>query len=127
MAKKTVKKAKKTTIKRSFSKLKKEIKKIPIEFREVPNSLIDKIIEIEKHLFDLQLDIKKNGVIEIYENGIQKTRRVNPALSAYQQELKNYNATIKAISDFLTKYQEIFKKQDNDGELDDFYKESENR
>lgn len=111
----------------ALTKLKKEIGKIPEEFREIPLSMIKKIDEMERHMKDLQGDVKRNGTIEIYENGAQKTRRANPALSAYQQEIKNYNATVKALTGYIDKYQEVFKQEEVDDSLDEFFKESENR
>lgn len=71
----------------------------------------DKLIRIKRYIEELQYldyiivglksDIEANGEIELYENGNQKTRRTNPALTTYIDTIKAYNALLRQVSEIL--------------------------
>lgn len=87
------------------------IEKLPDDNLTKKNLTPDKMIKISRYIEELQyldtiiknlkFDIKKNGEIEIYKNGIQETRRANPALTIYLDTIKTYNQLFRQITEIL--------------------------
>ena len=68
-------------------------------------TLIDGLIEqacfAYVQLKELNEIIEKNGVVEKFKQGKQQFNREQPAMKSYNSLLKNYNAVIKELSEFL--------------------------
>ena len=52
-------------------------------------------------LIELNEIIEKKGVIENFKQGKQQFTREQPAVKTYNALIKNYNITIKQLSEFL--------------------------
>lgn len=67
--------------------------------------LIEKIIDKTAFLLaqsdELELRIKNEGSIEIFENGAQKMLREHPASKSYNQVVKNINTSITTLMKLL--------------------------
>ncbi len=94
--------------------------KAKIELKEQKLNLLKKIFEnitenkkalvtglIEQYAFmyvqlkELNEIIEKKGVVENFKQGKQQFIREQPAVKAYNALIKNYNITIKQLSEFL--------------------------
>lgn len=64
-------------------------------------SLVDKAMFMEQTLAKLKEKIEQDGVVTIMCQGSYEIERENPALKSYTSLIKNYNSTIKQISDLL--------------------------
>lgn len=85
---------------------------LPENTLEVMTPLIENAAFMKITMDDLQKEITKNGAVEIYQNGAnQQGRKQSAAVQAYNQIIKNYNATIKLLSDKMpvVKVKEVFR------------------
>lgn len=79
----------------------------PIRKRLTPDKMIrikkyiDELLYLDHVILGLKDDIDQNGEIEIYQNGIQRTRRTNPALTTYIDTIKAYNQLLRQVSEIL--------------------------
>lgn len=67
----------------------------------VISKCIEELKYYENIIKNLKKDIKKNGEIEVYKNGIQETRRINPSLKCLNDTIKIYSQLLKQISEIL--------------------------
>lgn len=65
------------------------------------NGLIEQACFMYVQLVDLNEKIEKNGVVENFKQGKQEFQRESPASKTYNAMVKNYNATIKQLSEFI--------------------------
>ena len=71
----------------------------------------DKMIRLRRYLEELEYldfiilglkaDIAEHGEIEVYENGAQRTRRTNPALTTLIDTIKAYNQLFRQASEIV--------------------------
>lgn len=77
-------------------------------------------------LKELNEIIEKKGVVENFKQGKQQFIREQPAVKAYNALIKNYNITIKQLSEFLlqeTQFQWMTNLSDlNKEEINELYK-----
>ena len=64
-------------------------------------SLIAEIEFMKKTLTSLKKEINTNGVVTEMCQGKYNISRANPAITAYNAMVKNYNSTIKQVYDLL--------------------------
>jgi len=62
---------------------------------------VEELQYLEYIIASLKDDIQENGTIELYKNGIQETRRTNPALTTYTETIKVYNQFFRQLSDIF--------------------------
>ena len=72
----------------------------------------DKMIRLRRYLEELEYldyiilglksDIAEHGEIEVYENGAQRTRRTNPALTTLIDTIKTYNQLFRQASEIVS-------------------------
>ena len=65
------------------------------------NKYIDELKFLEGAIKSLKVDVKKNGYIEVYKNGIQETRRTNPAYTSYLTTIKTYSNLFQIVVEVL--------------------------
>lgn len=58
---------------------------------------VEELTYIEYILIRLKDEVELYDPIELYENGSQKTRRTNPALSTYNDMLKTYHYLLRQV------------------------------
>lgn len=63
--------------------------------------LIEQSVFMYVQLKELNEIIEKNGPVENFKQGKQQFVREQPALKSYNALMKNYNVTIKQLSEFL--------------------------
>lgn len=67
-------------------------------------TLINKLCEragfMSATLQELEQIINEEGAVELFEQGSQKITREHPAAKTYNIMIKNYNATVKLLSNF---------------------------
>jgi len=88
--------------KRSFAANKRAIASLPENKREIAEDLLEKVIFMAEELDRLQGIIREKGWTEPYQNGknqfgVHKTAETD----AYNNLIKNYNTTIKTLSDMI--------------------------
>lgn len=95
------------------NKQKKELKenklailnKIFESVKENQKALVQGLIEqacfMYVQLKELNEIIEKNGAVENFKQGKQQFTREQPAMKTYNSMIKNYNTTIKQLSEFL--------------------------
>lgn len=93
-----------------MAKLKKvNISQIEETFKNIENenisslglSLIKELRFMGVTLNKLKKEIRERGVITMMDQGKYTIERSNPAITSYNTMVKNYNSTIKQISDLL--------------------------
>lgn len=94
--KKLVVKKLKASENKQFIALKAVLSKIPTEKENEARLLAHQMFFILEELDKLQSDIKKNGTVEMFEQGQQKFKRERP-------EVKNYNSLMGTFDKCLTK------------------------
>lgn len=102
---------------KDLKKVKKMFEETKDEKSEIALSLIDKAIFLESTLKKLKDKIESDGVITEMCQGDYTIERENPALKSYNTTIKNFQATMKQITDLLENELEKNKKED---EIDDF-------
>lgn len=86
----------------SFKNIKKAIQSLSEEKKEIAEALLDKVEFMEAELDKLQTILKKKGWTEAYQNGAnQSGMKKSSEAEVYNNLIKNYNATLKAILDML--------------------------
>lgn len=63
--------------------------------------LIEQTCFMYVELKELNEIIEKKGVVENFKQGKQQFTREQPAVKTYNSMIKNYNVTIKQLSEFL--------------------------
>lgn len=81
------------------------LKEIFENVKENKKTLVMGLIEQASFMYvqlkDLNEIIEKNGVVEDFKQGKQQFTREQPAVKTYNAMIKNYNVTIKQLSEFL--------------------------
>lgn len=76
-------------------------KDIPADKKDAADLMIDKLSFMTVNIDDLEEDIKKNGAVEIFENGSQSMRRENPAQKSLVAMINRWTSLSKALNDLL--------------------------
>lgn len=83
------------------AKLKKIFKNMATEKKELLDSLIDRAAYMMSALSDMENQISEDGLVQDMPQGEYSIQRAHPLLSPYNSMVKNYNSTIKQLSDML--------------------------
>ena len=93
---------KENRIRKEERKLKKYFKALPKNQLEIATPLIQNAAFMKVTLEDLQAEINKNGVSEVYTNGKnQKGIKPSAAASTYNTMFKNYEKVSQRLQDML--------------------------
>lgn len=90
-------------VKVDLSSIKSTFKEMDSDSARLGLNLLVEAEFMKKTLKKLKKDINDNGVITEMSQGDYSIQRANPSLTQYNSLVKNYNATIKQISDILPK------------------------
>lgn len=94
-------KAKKELKEDKLSILKKIFKNVTENKKALVTGLIEQSAFMYVQLKELNEIIEKKGPVENFKQGKQQFVREQPALKSYNALIKNYNVTIKQLSEFL--------------------------
>lgn len=94
---------KKTTEKTKLEEIKEVFEKEDTNNNKAGLILCDKAIFMEQTLTKLQAKIEEKGVVTKMCQGSYSIDRENPALKSYTSLIKNFNSTMKQITDLLPK------------------------
>ncbi len=95
----TEEKAKK--IKTELTRLKKVFKDLPEDKRKIVDGLIQEAAFMRATLEETRGIIDREGVIELFEQGVQRFLREHPATKVYASLVNRYSAVIKQLIDLL--------------------------
>lgn len=98
--------------------VKESLKKLDLDKSELGLNLLNEVEFMKRTLESLKTDISTKGVITSMCQGKYDIERANPALSQYNSLIKNYNSTIKQITDLLV----VDQSKSIEDEFDDFNK-----
>lgn len=90
-------------VKVDLSSIKSTLKEMDSDTARLGLNLLVEAEFMKRTLKKLKKDITDNGVITEMSQGDYSIQRANPSLTQYNSLVKNYNATIKQISDILPK------------------------
>lgn len=103
-------------VKVDLSSIKSTLKEMDSDSARLGLNLLVEAEFMKKTLKKLKNDINDKGVITEMPQGDYSIQRANPSLTQYNSLVKNYNATIKQISDILPK---------EDSPIDDGFEEDD--
>ena len=89
--------------KKISTELKQILEKIPQDKRVIGQRLADELVFMQSTLEDLKEQIRENGTVEDFVQGMQCFTRESPALKGYNNTLRQYNATFKQLCDLMPK------------------------
>ena len=85
-----------------FTRTKENVEKLPESNRERAQSLLNKIIFMERQLEKLQAQVRKIGWVEEYRNGENQSGVKKSAVGeAYNSLVKNYITAVRQLEDIL--------------------------
>lgn len=99
-------------IKAEEKRIKKLYKDFPKSKRDFLDGLISSSAFLKVHLEDMQNDLLKNGMFEIFEQGSQRFERERPQTKTYSTYIQKYAGVQKQLIDILPS--EVQKKETND-------------
>ncbi len=110
-------------IKKEKLKLSQIWKQMDVKTQKATESLIDEAAFMAASLYELRALINKKGYTETYQNGAnQKGVKKASEVEVYNAMIKNYQSTVKQLTDLLPKGEKAFAQKVTDG-FDDFLKE----
>lgn len=75
---------------------------LPEAKKSIADGLLDKAVFMDNELLKLQKILKQKGWVEEYQNGAnQSGMKKSSEADVYNAMIKNYNATLKQISDLF--------------------------
>lgn len=114
---------KKTIIKREKEKLNGIYLRLDEETKKATASLIDEAAFMAASLYELRKSIDEKGYTEKYQNGAnQWGTKKRSEVEIYNTLIKNYQATIKQLTDLIPK-DDRFQKSDNFDDFSEFIQE----
>ena len=88
-----------TRQKKEQKRITKIYKNLPPEQLEIAKKLIERVAYMLVSLEDMEAKINQDGLVVEMPQGSYKIERAHPLLQPYNAMVKNYNATIKQLSD----------------------------
>lgn len=88
-----------TRQKKEQNRIKKIYKNLPKEQLEIAKKLIERAAYMLVSLEDMEAKINEDGLVVEMPQGAYKIERAHPLLQPYNAMVKNYNATIKQLSE----------------------------
>jgi len=92
---------KQARIKRELNRLKKIFAALPDDARNVADGLIQEAAFMRVTLEETRAVIDREGVIERFEQGVQRFYREHPATKVYTALINRYQAVMKQLIDLL--------------------------
>ena len=90
-----------TRQKKELAKITKIYKNLPKDKLEIAKKLIARAAYMLVSLEDMEKKISEEGLVVKMPQGSYEIERAHPLLQPYNAMVKNYNATIKQLDDFL--------------------------
>ena len=90
-----------TRQKKEQNRIKKIYKNLPKEQLEIAKKLIERAAYMLVSLEDMEAKISADGLVVTMPQGNYEIERAHPLLQPYNAMVKNYNATIKQLSEAL--------------------------
>lgn len=87
----------------NYKALKKVFNEMPEEQAMLGLSLVKDLEFMKKTMSKLKKEITSKGVITQMDQGKYYIERANPALQQYNAMIKNFNSTVKQISELIPK------------------------
>ena len=111
-------------IKKELSKLKKVYKDIPKDKMIIVDGLINRAAFMRISLEDMELDIHKDGFVEMFSQSETQTpyERERPVARLYNSMNKNYQSIIKELTSHLKYLDEDHDEVQNDSVIEAFAK-----
>lgn len=94
--------------------------KVPEEKKSEANLIIDELTFILNSLKKLKTQLRKDGLIEDFEQGSQKFKRESPALKGYNALMKTYDTFFKSLLSLIPKESDNYMSPED--EFDEFNK-----
>ncbi|OOM75491.1 hypothetical protein [Clostridium sp. BL-8] len=88
-------------IKQEINKIKKIFKDFPKDKTKVIEGLINEAAFMKVSLEDTRVDLIKNGLTELFEQGEQSFNRERPEVKIYSNFMKLYSSVMKQLIDLL--------------------------
>ena len=88
-----------TRQKKEQNRIKKNYKNLPKEQLEIAKKLIERAAYMLVSLEDMEAKINEDGLVVKMPQGAYTIERAHPLLQPYNAMVKNYNATIKQLSE----------------------------
>ena len=88
-----------TRQKKEQNRIKKIYKNLPKERLEFAKKLIERAAYMLVSLEDMEAKISEDGLVVVMPQGSYEIERAHPLLQPYNAMVKNYNATIKQLSE----------------------------
>ncbi|AGF54789.1 hypothetical protein HMT_25 [Clostridium phage HM T] len=88
-------------IKQEVNKIKKIFKDFPKDKTKVIEGLINEAAFMKVSLEDTRIDLIKNGLTELFEQGDQAFNRERPEVKIYSNFMKLYSSIMKQLIDLL--------------------------
>ncbi len=85
----------------NFKKLEKSLQEVPDNKQPIATALYDELVFLNATLNNLREIIKKEGVLDLFQNGSQEYYREHPALKSYNTTLSRYSNIIKQLIELL--------------------------
>lgn len=85
--------------KKEQNRIKKIYKNLPGEQFEIAKKLIERAAYMLVSLEDMEAKISEDGLVVVMPQGSYEIERAHPLLQPYNAMVKNYNATIKQLSE----------------------------
>lgn len=98
-------------IKQEVNRLKKLYKEFPREKSKILEGLINEAAFMKLTLENLRIDLNKNGLTELFEQGEQAFMRERPEAKQYTSFIQRYSQVMKQLIDLLPPEE---KKQEED-------------
>lgn len=86
---------------KDIRKLEKTFNNLDGDRKTIGLSLIDELYFMGDTLSKLKKIIDKDGVVENFEQGVQKFIREHPALKSYNSLIKNYQSMMKQLNEMI--------------------------
>ena len=88
-------------IEKELRRIKKLFKEMPENWKKVNEKLFIRAANMAVFLADMEKQIAEDGYIVTMSQGKYEIERAHPLLQQYNSMVKNYNATIKQLSEAL--------------------------
>lgn len=83
------------------------LEKIPEEKKIIAKKLLDELAFMQSTLKELKTLIKKNGVVDMQQNGALTNLKESPAVKSYNQTVKSYCTAFKQLEMMLPKNDKV--------------------
>ena len=79
------------------------LEQLPEDKKPIGCNLYEKLVFMHDTLTELQIIVRKSGVVEMFTQGSNEYLRESPALKAYNTTIQRYCIVVKHITDLFPK------------------------